>query len=125
VAIGQSSVANAANTVSVGSAGNARRIVNVADGINPTDAVNLGQLQALLSGQAPAAGATGTVSHGQFEALLPAASASAAPRPAVVDSNSRLIDIERKLADLQALVQRQQERIAELENRRATATRAE
>lgn len=47
VAIGAGSVANTPNTVSVGAPGNERRITNVAAGINQTDAVNLGQLQAL------------------------------------------------------------------------------
>jgi autotransporter adhesin len=45
VAIGQGSVADQANTVSVGSAGNERRITNVADGIAPTDAVNMRQFE--------------------------------------------------------------------------------
>ena len=47
VALGANSVANQANTVSVGSAGNERRITNVAAGINPTDAVNVSQLQGM------------------------------------------------------------------------------
>jgi trimeric autotransporter adhesin len=45
VALGSFSVADQPNTVSVGSPGNERRITNVAPGINPTDAVNLSQLQ--------------------------------------------------------------------------------
>jgi trimeric autotransporter adhesin len=45
VALGSFSVADQPNTVSVGSPGNERRITNVAAGINPTDAVNLSQLQ--------------------------------------------------------------------------------
>nr|WP_320048808.1 YadA-like family protein [uncultured Desulfuromonas sp.] len=45
VAIGQDSVASEANTVSVGSVGSERRITSVADGVNDTDAVNLGQLR--------------------------------------------------------------------------------
>ncbi|MFX1695606.1 YadA-like family protein [Paraburkholderia sp. A1RO-1] len=45
VALGANSVADEANTVSVGSAGNERRITNVAAGVNPTDAVNMGQFQ--------------------------------------------------------------------------------
>ena len=40
VAIGQDSVANERNTVSVGSVGNERRITNVADPVNNTDAAN-------------------------------------------------------------------------------------
>ena len=45
VAIGQDSVADQANTVSVGSATNQRRIINVAYGIEDTDAVNIYQLR--------------------------------------------------------------------------------
>lgn len=44
VALGANSVADRANTVSVGSAGNERVIANVADGVQPTDAVNRRQL---------------------------------------------------------------------------------
>ena len=44
VAIGANSIAAEANTVSVGAAGSERRVTNVAAGINPTDAVNVGQL---------------------------------------------------------------------------------
>ena len=46
VAIGTGSVAGEANTVSVGSQGNERRITNVAAGKNPTDAANVGQINA-------------------------------------------------------------------------------
>ncbi|WP_175425853.1 ESPR-type extended signal peptide-containing protein [Trinickia violacea] len=49
VAIGAGSVATQANTVSVGSTGNERRITNVAAGTNPTDAVNVSQLNAAAS----------------------------------------------------------------------------
>lgn len=45
VALGAFSVADQPHTISVGSAGSERRITNVAPGINPTDAVNLSQLQ--------------------------------------------------------------------------------
>nr|WP_321532800.1 hypothetical protein [uncultured Desulfuromonas sp.] len=41
VTVGQNSVANEENTVSVGSAGNERRVTNVADGVNQTDADTL------------------------------------------------------------------------------------
>jgi autotransporter adhesin len=44
VAIGAGSVANGSNTVSVGSVGHERTVTNVAAGVNPTDAVNVGQL---------------------------------------------------------------------------------
>jgi hypothetical protein len=49
VALGSNSVTTVANTVSVGSASLQRRIVNVAAAINATDAVNLGQVQALIA----------------------------------------------------------------------------
>ncbi|MDR8038646.1 YadA-like family protein [Burkholderia cenocepacia] len=52
VAIGYNSIANQNNVVSVGSVGNERRIVNVADGdvsFQSTDAVNGGQLYAALN----------------------------------------------------------------------------
>ena len=42
--MGQGSVANRDNTVSVGSAGQTRQITNVAAGTAPTDAVNVAQL---------------------------------------------------------------------------------
>ena len=45
VALGQNSVASEANTVSVGSTGNERRITNVADGVNANDVATVGQLQ--------------------------------------------------------------------------------
>jgi len=44
VALGQGSVADRANTVSVGSVGGERQITNVAAGTQATDAVNKGQL---------------------------------------------------------------------------------
>ncbi|WJF89669.1 YadA-like family protein [Paraburkholderia bonniea] len=44
VALGQGSLADRDNTVSVGAAGAERQITNVAAGVAPTDAVNLGQL---------------------------------------------------------------------------------
>ena len=50
MAIGSGSTNTAANTVSFGSPGNERRLTNVAAGINPTDAVNVGQLQSTVSG---------------------------------------------------------------------------
>jgi trimeric autotransporter adhesin len=47
VAIGQDSVAKDANTVSLGNDSLQRRITNMAAGIDPTDGVNVSQLQAL------------------------------------------------------------------------------
>ncbi|HEX8238754.1 MAG TPA: hypothetical protein VF574_03335 [Allosphingosinicella sp.] len=52
VAVGQGSFAGQANTFSVGSGGGERRIVNVAAGTGPTDAVNLAQLNAAIAGAA-------------------------------------------------------------------------
>jgi len=48
VAIGAGSVANTSNTVSVGSTGHERTITNVANGVNPTDAANVGQVNQAL-----------------------------------------------------------------------------
>jgi autotransporter adhesin len=50
VALGAGSVADQADTVSVGSAGSERRIVNVAPGVANTDAVNVGQLNQATAG---------------------------------------------------------------------------
>lgn len=50
VALGAGSIALQDNTVSVGSEGNERRITNVAPGVNPTDAVNVGQLKGAFGG---------------------------------------------------------------------------
>ncbi|AOJ76685.1 adhesin [Burkholderia ubonensis] len=47
VALGSGSVASEANTVSLGSAGNERRLTNVAPGVNPTDGVNMSQLNSV------------------------------------------------------------------------------
>ena len=51
VALGTDSVADEEDTVSVGSDGNERRITNVADGVNDSDAVNLGQVTSLISAE--------------------------------------------------------------------------
>ncbi|AOJ73554.1 hypothetical protein WS78_32490 (plasmid) [Burkholderia savannae] len=50
VAIGQGSVATEANTVSFGTDGSERRLVNVADGVNATDAATKGQLDRAVGG---------------------------------------------------------------------------
>jgi autotransporter adhesin len=47
VALGAGSIADEDNTVSVGSPGSERRITNVAAGVNPTDAVNVSQLNSV------------------------------------------------------------------------------
>ena len=49
VALGKDSVASEADTVSVGSSDNQRRVTNVADGENNGDAVNVGQLNTVKS----------------------------------------------------------------------------
>jgi autotransporter adhesin len=101
VAIGNGSVANVANTVSVGRPGHARRIMNVAAAVKPTDAVNLAQVQALLAGGAPT-----TVAD-------PPAVSIAVAQPAAGQVSG---DLARRLAALEALVARQQARIADLES---------
>ncbi|WP_306770770.1 YadA-like family protein [Paraburkholderia sp. UYCP14C] len=50
VALGSGSVASEPNSVSVGSPGNERTITNVAPGVNPTDAVNMSQLNSVQQG---------------------------------------------------------------------------
>ena len=47
--MGAGSIADQANTVSIGSPGSERRITNLAAGINPTDVVNISQLSAVKS----------------------------------------------------------------------------
>jgi len=75
VALGQNSVASEANTVSVGSVGNERRLTNIADGINDTDAANVGQLR----------------------------QAAAAMQADVSDLQNRVGKVERRLDDVGAL----------------------
>jgi autotransporter adhesin len=48
VAIGSGSVASTANSVSFGTSGHERVLTNVAPGVNPTDAVNVSQLNAAV-----------------------------------------------------------------------------
>jgi autotransporter adhesin len=55
VAVGANSVASQANTVSFGTPGNERRLTNVAAGVAPTDAVNLGQLDTAVNAAVNAA----------------------------------------------------------------------
>ncbi|MBN3854879.1 hypothetical protein G3N59_15960 [Paraburkholderia sp. Ac-20340] len=50
---------------SVGSASQTRRITNVADGVNSTDAVSMGQLMSIIGGVA----ATYTVSAPQIQSM--------------------------------------------------------
>ncbi|MDR6935322.1 YadA-like family protein [Luteibacter sp. 3190] len=48
VALGAGSVANTSNSVSVGSVGHERTVTNVANGVSPTDAANVGQVDQAL-----------------------------------------------------------------------------
>ncbi len=54
VAIGANSYANEPNTVSFGAPGDERRLTNVADGVNNTDAANYGQVKRAYGGVAMA-----------------------------------------------------------------------
>ena len=63
VAIGSESVATEENTVSVGNETIQRRIVNVAAGINDTDAVNVSQLNDAIAGVSGGGGATYTAGN--------------------------------------------------------------
>jgi len=100
VAIGLNSVASASNTVSVGRETSLRRIVNVATGVNPNDAVNVAQLQAAL-----------------------AAAAVPPPAPALVNTrdDTAVITMRRELDRLQSLVASLQQRLAALESKSALA----
>jgi autotransporter adhesin len=114
IAIGYQSIANVANTVSIGSAGGERRIMNVAAAVKNTDAVNLKQVKQLIAAAS---------------ASPAAVAAPVAPEPpavsvvAVGPDNARHSgdDIRRELAELRALVRQQQQRIAQLESRVASA----
>ncbi len=64
VALGTGSQASRANTVSVGSAGSERQIVNVAAGTQGTDAVNVAQLHGAAASLANAIGGDTTVDGG-------------------------------------------------------------
>ncbi len=80
VAIGSGSVASAANTVSVGAPGAERRVTNVAAGIAPTDAVNMGQLSSVASGfQSQIDGLQGQVTDNRAEARRGIAAVAAMP----------------------------------------------
>ncbi|QOT71789.1 MULTISPECIES: YadA-like family protein [Sphingobium] len=70
VALGYASVADRANTVSVGSAGAERQITHVADGMAPTDAVNLRQLQGGMGQAVDAANAYTDVRFNLFDSGL-------------------------------------------------------
>jgi hypothetical protein len=101
VAIGHGSVANAIDTVSVGNNNLKRRIVNVAPGTQPNDAVNLAQLQA-------ATAATSTASIGSD-----------------VNLRQELTALRALVQRLEGLLAQQQQRIAQLERRNVAAAPAE
>jgi autotransporter adhesin len=105
VAIGNGSIADVQNTISVGRTGHERRIVNVAPANHPTDAVNLAQVKALIAN--PAASA-------------PVAQVSVAP----AGTADAIDDLRRELLDLRALVNRQQQRISQLESHHVAAAPA-
>jgi autotransporter adhesin len=93
VAIGHGSVANAADTVSVGSQNLKRRIMNVAPGTQPNDAVNLAQLQA------------------------------ATAAPATAHLQQEVTALRGLVQRLEGLLEQQQRRIADLENGSAAVPR--
>ena len=68
VALGANSVANQANTISVGTVGGERRIVNVSAGTATTDAVNFGQLTT-TNNAITAIQAVDTTQNGQIAAI--------------------------------------------------------
>ncbi len=115
IAIGSFSLATIGNTVSVGSPTNRRRIVNVANAVDPNDAVNLAQVQTLIrtgaalntGPQSPASGSAGPIEpDGRAEA------------------RALLDDLRSELMDLRALVQQQQAHIAALEGRNGASVHA-
>jgi autotransporter adhesin len=116
----------ARNTVSVGRIGFERRIMNVATSQRPTDAVNVAQLKAAVAAVAAMVASTA------------AASPAGPPPPAVsvvavgTESGTRANnDLRRELAELQtlvreqqALLQRQGQRVAQLESQVGAAAAA-
>ncbi|MFC0398282.1 YadA family autotransporter adhesin [Paraburkholderia rhizosphaerae] len=85
IAIGAGSSTNLNNTFAVGSNTAKRRIVNVADAVNYSDAVTLGQMNAAIAAAIPTSG--GDVSNGTLlRASAVRASAGAAPQAALSDS---------------------------------------
>ena len=99
MAIGSGSIANVANTVSVGTTTARRRIVNLANGVGAHDAVTVGQLNAAVT----------------------AATAPVAMAPADDNNKSLIEEVRRELSALRALVQRQQQELAELKAAKVAA----
>jgi hypothetical protein len=84
VALGAGSIADQANTVSVGSVGHERRITNVAAAVNGTDAVNLAQATSLASTLVVGVKATADT------ALATASTALSTANNALAESNAQV-----------------------------------
>ncbi|MCY1514696.1 Autotransporter adhesin SadA [compost metagenome] len=69
MALGAGSVADRANSVSVGSTGHERQITNVADGTEKTDAVNKGQLDSVAQNAKQYTDDTVTALNGDVQAM--------------------------------------------------------
>jgi trimeric autotransporter adhesin len=93
VAIGAGSSTNQANTFAVGSITSKRRIVNVADGVNVSDAVTLGQMNAAIAAALPGDNTQGLLKSGAGlrQAAAPRAAVSAA-QAAADDADSLAYD---------------------------------
>ena len=104
VALGAGSVASEARTVSIGSAGAGRRIVNLADGVNASDAASVGQVTsavaqltvavtARLDGMpirsGDAAGAAAPVAEGQHALAIGFGSATNAAEASAIGTGAR------------------------------------
>ena len=96
VAIGDGSLANVANTVSVGTTAARRRIVNVAPAIADSDAATLGQAKAL----AAAAASEAVVATGKSQASD---------------------DVRREMDELRAMVSTLRQELSELQRRNTVA----
>ncbi|WP_425273174.1 beta strand repeat-containing protein, partial [Paraburkholderia steynii] len=70
VAIGYGSAASAANTFAVGNVGSTRRIVNVADGINATDAATVGQVSSDIQAAIANLNLNGTTNSGLLKSAV-------------------------------------------------------
>ncbi|WP_246184252.1 YadA-like family protein [Paraburkholderia bonniea] len=70
VALGQGSLADRDNTVSVGSPGAERQITNVADGIAPTDAANMSQLNSRFDSAQQAIGSVARNAYAGIAAAM-------------------------------------------------------
>jgi autotransporter adhesin len=100
----------------VGVRGAERRITNVAVGVNNTDAVNLKQVQQLIAAATKASPAE--VAAQAVAPELPAISVVAVTPHNARNANDEL---QQQLNELRALVKQQQQRIAQLESRVASA----